>query len=158
MTNVVAVSGGFDPLHIGHLRYLMAAAALGKVQVWLTEDKWLVEKKGYCFMPYEERKAILEAYDFIWKVVPQLEDPDGSAAASMGSYKPDIFAKGGDRTKQTIPEVELRAAEELGILMVFNVGGGKAQSSTDLVKRAIKQLSSSYLRQKFEEREKHAQA
>ena len=129
----VAVSGGFDPVHIGHIRYLKGAAELGKVLVMLNTDEWLTRKKGKPFMPYDERKEILEAIRYVHKVVPVV-DEGNSVAESIGHYKPDIFAKGGDRTIDNIPQDEKDAIMSVGGSLVVNVGGGKIQSSRWLIK------------------------
>ena len=130
---VVAVSGGFDPLHIGHVRMFEEARAMGdKLVVILNNDNWLMEKKGFVFMPQEERKAIIEAYDFVDRVfiTEHIEnDPDRSVVAALRAVMPDVFCNGGDRASAAdIPEVAV--CEELGIQMQFGVGGGKIQSSS----------------------------
>lgn len=136
----VAISGGFDPLHIGHIRLLKAAKALGsKLIVILNNDNWLKAKKNYAFLNQKERKAVLEAIKWVDKVVitshpKKVTDP--SVVKELKKLKPDIFANGGDRKKGNIPEYEL--CDKLGIKMVFNVGGGKAQSSSDLVAKVRK--------------------
>lgn len=139
MSVIVAVSGGFDPLHIGHVRYLQEASLLGdKLVVILNNDHWLMLKKGYAFMPEQERKEILEAFSFVDRVVFSSHKEgtsDLSICDDLASLRPDVFAKGGDRTAENIPEYALCA--ELGIKMVFGVGrGGKVQSSSDLVEQA----------------------
>lgn len=94
MVKTVMVSGGYDPVHIGHIRQLKASSCHGKVLVALCSDEWLIRKKGYVFMTYDERKEILESISYVWKVVPQKGDGD-TAVESLASYSPDIFAKGG---------------------------------------------------------------
>lgn len=136
---MVVASGGFDPLHIGHVRYLQESAALGdKLVVILNNDAWLTLKKGYAFMPEQERKEILEAFSFVDEVVVSSHTPDSvdmSVCADLKRIRPDVFAKGGDRVADNIPEYAL--CKDLGITMVFEVGhGGKVQSSSELVERA----------------------
>jgi glycerol-3-phosphate cytidylyltransferase len=137
MTNkeiVVAVSGGFDPVHIGHIRYLKEAKKLGdKLLVILNTDDFLIRKKGKPFMVFTERKEILEAIRWVDEVVPSV-DNDQTVCQSLRYYKPDIFAKGGDRTISNIPEKD--TCTEIGIKMVFGVGGTKIQSSSWLIKGA----------------------
>jgi D-beta-D-heptose 7-phosphate kinase/D-beta-D-heptose 1-phosphate adenosyltransferase len=130
---IVAVSGGFDPVHIGHIRYLKAASEMGKVLVMLNTDEWLTRKKGKPFMPYEERKEILEAIRHVHKVVPVIDSGD-TVSESILHYKPDIFAKGGDRTMDNIPEEEKEACRIVSAELVVGVGGGKIQSSSWLTK------------------------
>jgi D-beta-D-heptose 7-phosphate kinase/D-beta-D-heptose 1-phosphate adenosyltransferase len=136
----VGVSGGFDPIHIGHVRYLKDAAELGYVQVYLTTDDWLIRKKGYRLIPWEMRKRLLEEYPFVYEVLPQIEDPDDTAAASLAHYKPQIFAKGGDRTINNIPKPEIEVCSKYNIDIATGIGGkDKPASSSDLFKDAVKQ-------------------
>ena len=133
---VVTVSGGFDPLHIGHVRYFQAAKELGdKLVVILNNDNWLLAKKGLVFMPERERKEIIEALAGVDRVVltgHRLRTKDFSVSQALEKLRPDIFANGGDRTKKNIPEVEI--CDKIGCRMVFNVGkGGKIQSSSWLL-------------------------
>ncbi|MBX4210813.1 adenylyltransferase/cytidyltransferase family protein [Candidatus Parcubacteria bacterium] len=139
---VVAVSGGFDPLHVGHVRYFKQAKKLGtKLVVILNNDNWLMKKKGYIFMPAKERKEIIEALSSVDKVIVTahpVNSLDMSVCTELQKLRPDIFANGGDRTKGNIPEVPL--CQEIGCKMVFNVGrGGKVQSSSWLVNKVKKQ-------------------
>lgn len=135
---VVAVSGGFDPLHIGHIRYIQEASKLGdSLAVILNNDNWLKKKKGFVFMPQEERREILEAIRGVDRVIVTEHGPDSedrSVCEALKKIKPDIFANGGDRLADDIPETIL--CREMGIKMVFNVGrGGKVQSSSRLTDR-----------------------
>ena len=74
---LVMVSGGFDPLHVGHLRMFQEASKLGDLVVVLNSDAWLMRKKGFIFMPFEERAELIAAYDFFRSVEP-VDDTDGS--------------------------------------------------------------------------------
>jgi cytidyltransferase-like protein len=137
----VAVSGGFDPIHVGHVRMFKRARALGdKLVVIVNNDNWLVKKKGYFFMPEKERKEVIEGIRYVDKVVltkhkPNTDDP--SVCDALMEIKPDIFANGGDRKKDNIPEVAI--CNKLGTKMVFNIGeGGKVQSSSWLIDKAVK--------------------
>ena len=110
---VVIVSGGFDPLHSGHISYLESAKRLGDhLVVALNSDDWLSRKKGRPFMPFEERAGIIERLDMVDNVWG-FDDSDGSAKAALEqakkAYTTDriIFCNGGDRTKDNIPEMEL---------------------------------------------------
>ncbi len=138
---VVSVSGGFDPLHIGHIKYFKAAKQLagnkGRVILILNTDEFLLKKKGYVFMSYNERKELLQAIKYIDKVV-RCRDKDQSVCKTLTSVHPDIFAKGGDRTLDNILEKEI--CEREGIEMKFGVGGGKLQSSSWLVKKLLKNI------------------
>ena len=130
---IVTVSGGFDPIHVGHVRMIQEAAALGdELVVILNNDHWLMKKKGYVFMPQEQRKEIIEAIAGVSAVVVTTHEPDCtdmSVCNALKEIKPDVFANGGDRFADNIPEAVL--ARELGIETVFNIGhGGKVQSSS----------------------------
>ncbi len=133
------VSGGFDPIHIGHVRLFEEAKKLGdELVILLNNDNWLKLKKGYVFMPEHERKEIIEAFKAVDRVVLSSHKEgttDISVIEDIKSIRPHIFAKGGDRTYDNIPEVPI--CEELNCKMVFNLGkGGKVQSSSELVKKA----------------------
>ncbi|RME57689.1 hypothetical protein D6779_08220 [Candidatus Parcubacteria bacterium] len=141
---VVAVSGGFDPLHVGHVRLFREAKKLGdKLVVILNNDNWLRKKKGIVFMPEQERKEVLEALAAVDEVVitKHPENPaDMSVCDALRELRPDIFANGGDRTKDNIPEIPV--CEEIGCKMVFGVGkGGKLQSSSWLLKNYVQAVA-----------------
>lgn len=134
----VAVSGGFDPIHIGHVRMFEQAKALGdELVVILNNDNWLRAKKGFAFMPERERKEVIEALRAVDRVIitrHRPKDKDMSVCRDLRALKPDIFANGGDRKLDNIPEVATCA--EIGCAMVFNIGkGGKIQSSSWLLKK-----------------------
>ena len=134
---VVAIAGGFDPVHKGHIRLIQEAARLGgKLVIILNNDNWLKKKKGFAFMAEDERAEVLRAIRGIDEVIitSHQENPaDMSVCKEVEDLKPDIFANGGDRFADDIPEFKL--CNKLGIKMVFNVGGKKAQSSSGLVKK-----------------------
>lgn len=134
----VVVSGGFDPVHIGHVRMFNEARALGdRLIVILNNDNWLMLKKGFVFMPEVERKEVIEAFRAVDEVVLTKHEAgttDMSICKALEEIKPDVFANGGDRKLENIPEVA--TCEAIGCEMVFNVGhGGKVQSSSDLAKK-----------------------
>jgi cytidyltransferase-like protein len=136
---VVAVSGGFDPVHIGHVRMFNEAKKLGdRLVVIVNNDNWLKLKKGYQFMPEAERKEIIESFRSVDQVILTTHETgttDVSVCRELRSLKPDIFANGGDRKAETVLEHDL--CERSDIKMIFNVGaGGKMQSSSALVKRS----------------------
>ena len=129
---VVTTSGGVDPVHVGHIRLFREAKTLGdKLVVILNSDDFLLKKKGYVFMPFNERKEILESIKYVDEVVSSV-DTDHTVSKTLEKLRPDIFAKGGDRNESNTPELTL--CRELNIRVVFNVGGGKVQSSSWLVK------------------------
>jgi len=134
MTRMVAVSGGFDPIHVGHVRMIQEAAKLGEhVVVIVNSDEWLKRKKGYAFMPFEERAEIVSALAGVDSVV-KADDADNTVCETLIKLKPDIFANGGDRKSGNIPEYKL--CDDLNIEMVFGVGGSdKPQSSSWLINK-----------------------
>lgn len=132
---VVAVSGGFDPIHVGHVRMIQAAAVLGDVVVIANSDEWLKRKKGYSFMPFDERAEIISALTGVIAVV-KADDKDDTVCSTLRELRPDIFANGGDRKVGNTPEGDV--CLELGIVMAWNVGGEKIQSSSWLVNGAKK--------------------
>ena len=128
---IIVVSGGFDPIHVGHLRMMKEAANHGKLTVIINSDDWLKQKKGYVFMPFEERAEIISELTCVDKVV-MAKDDDRTVCESLRELQPDIFANGGDRGANTTPESRL--CKELGIELMYDVGGGKVRSSSKLVK------------------------
>ncbi len=141
----VAVSGGFDPIHIGHTRMFNEAKKLGdKLVVILNNDNWLMAKKGYVFMLENERKEVLSALQSVDKIVLTAhspDDPDRSVCRELAKIKPDVFANGGDRKNiNDIPEGAV--CKQFDIKMIFNVGkGGKVQSSSWLTANMKKRRS-----------------
>lgn len=130
----VCVSGGFDPIHVGHVRYIKEASKLGtELIVILNSDKFLRDKKKYVFMPFEERMEILNNIKGVSSVFPCI-DLDNTVCKTLQVLQPNIFAKGGDRTLDNIPEVEVCRIND--IKMIFGVGGQeKIQSSSWLVNK-----------------------
>ena len=129
----IMVSGGFDPVHIGHIRMILDAARHGDVIVVANSDDWLFRKKGFVFMEFEQRAEILAAIKGVVKV-SGVDDSDGTVCEAIRRLKPDMFANGGDRRKNNTPEQDV--CEELGVQMLWAVGGeDKANSSSDLVER-----------------------
>ncbi len=135
-TILVAVSGGFDPLHVGHIRLFKEAKKLGdKLVVIINNDNWLIKKKGYVFMTQKERKELIEAIGCVDKIIftsHKLNPKDMSVCAELKKIKPHFFANGGDRFPDNTPEVAV--CNKIGCKLVFNVGhGGKVQSSSWLL-------------------------
>ena len=133
MTKRIMVSGGFDPIHKGHVRMILAAAEHGDVVVVANSDDWLMRKKGYVFMPWEERAEIISAIRGVAEVVA-VDDSDNTVCEALVRCKPDAFANGGDRKGGNTPEV--RICIENNIQLLWNVGGEKIQSSSELVANA----------------------
>ena len=136
MSKLVACSGGYDPLHEGHLRQLQYARRLGEALiVFLNSDAWLRRKKGYCMFPWEQRQAILLGLRWVDAVVP-VNDRDGSVASALALWKPAIFAKGGDRRcAQDLPKPEQVVCQSIGCQVVYGVAP-QLDSSQDAVDRA----------------------
>ena len=130
---LVAVSGGFDPIHVGHVRMIRGAANYGPVVVILNTDSWLKRKKGYVFMPFDERKEILANIKGVKSVVAA-DDDDGTVSITLGKVHPTHFANGGDRVVTNTPEMAV--CKKYGIEMIWNIGGKKIQSSSELVEAA----------------------
>lgn len=133
---VVAVSGGFDPVHVGHVRMFEKAKKLGDwLVVILNNDNWLRQKKGYVFMSEKERKEVIKALrpvDEVFITKHPKNPTDMSVCRELEIVRPDVFANGGDRNKANIPEVPV--CRKIGCDMVFNIGqGGKVQSSSWLL-------------------------
>lgn len=143
---IVIVSGGLDPIHSGHIRLIQAAAPLGRVLVLLHSDAWLIRKKGYTFMPYAERAEVLANIQGVWQVWAAADQDDGGVDATLRTVRdvypdePLVFANGGDRLRA--PEAEERACQETGIILAYNVGGGKVQASSKLI-AAVRGVQSS---------------
>jgi len=132
---IILVSGGFDPLHSGHIAYFKSAKALGDhLVVALNSDEWLVNKKGKYFMPFEERKTIIENLSCVDSVIDFEDDHLGSATNALIKVKElypndDIsFANGGDRNKGNIPEMSVD-----GIDFIFSVGGDDKKNSSSWI-------------------------
>jgi len=144
---IVAVSGGFDPIHIGHVRMFWEAKAMGdELVVILNNDNWFGIKGRTLFMPEKERKEIIEALKPVDRVIISKHKKSNkkfdrstkeySVCRELEELKPDIFANGGDRFKDDVPEVE--TCQKIGCKMVFNIGeGGKVQSSSWLLGKYV---------------------
>lgn len=133
MKKMILVSGGFDPPHIGHIRMFKEAAKWGDLVVAINSDDWLMRKKGYVFMPWEERAEIIREFASV-TVVTKFDDSDDTACDAIRKFRPDAFANGGDRKKDNTPEMEL--CDKLGIQMLWGIGGkDKPQSSSWLVNK-----------------------
>lgn len=133
---IVLVTGGFDPIHSGHIAYFKAARTLGDMLiVGLNSDEWLIRKKGRPFMPLQERLAIVSNLAVVDKVVTYNDD-DGSSRDAIVQVRqayPDaeiVFANGGDRTQDNIPEMDLAGSR---LSFVFGVGGEDKKNSSSWI-------------------------
>ena len=138
----VVVSGGFDPIHIGHIRMFNEAKSLanplgGELIVVINSDKFLEEKKGYVFMPFEERMEVIANLKAVDRVVSSI-DKDDTVCETLRSLFEDlsnkisVFANGGDRkSREDVPEFEV--CQQYGVSLLFGLGGEKTQASSNLV-------------------------
>ena len=143
--SIIILSGGFDPVHKGHVRMFKAAKEYpARVIVGANSDEWLIRKKGKPFMDWNERKEILDSMKYIDQVL-SFNDKDDSACdlirkvKELYSASPGVelyFGNGGDRTDSNSPEVDY--CNKNGIELLWGVGGGKIQSSSDLIKKSNK--------------------
>lgn len=131
---IVIVTGGFDPIHSGHIAYFNAARELGdKLIVGVNSDEWLVRKKGQAFMPWSERASIVAALNSVDRVI-DFDDSDDTAKDAIRKVRdiyPQhqiVFANGGDRTKDNIPEMVFDDVE-----FVFGVGGEDKRNSSSWI-------------------------
>ena len=134
---VIVLSGGFDPMHVGHLRMIQESAKMAEIVIaGVNSDEWLMRKKGYVFMSWEERAKILREIKGVI-LVAAVDDTDGTVCDALYKLRPDYFANGGDRGKSNTPEQDV--CEELEIEMLWGIGGDyKFNSSSDLAKNLIK--------------------
>ena len=141
---IVAVSGGFDPIHIGHVELFNEAKELGdKLVVIINNDNWIKLKKRHAFMPDKERAAIIKELKAVDHVVLSDHKPDTkeySVASTLAKLKPDIFAQGGDRTGGSGEETkEEKIVHSYGGKVVYGIGkSGKVQSSSWLLSAYLK--------------------
>jgi len=142
---IIILSGGFDPIHKGHIRMFKAAKNFpAEVIVGLNSDSWLTRKKGKPFIDFDERKEILESIRFIDSVC-SFDDNDDSACELIKSVIKEkeqvenlkiYFGNGGDRNKKNSPEVDYCSKNNIDIL--WGLGGEKIQSSSNLINSSKK--------------------
>lgn len=133
---MILLSGGFDPLHPGHIEMIRQAAEYGDVTIALNSDDWLIKKKGFCFQSWIDRAHILRALKWTFSVEP-VDDSDGTVCEAIERLSPECFGNGGDRTESNTPEVEL--CMKLGVKPVFGLGGGKFRSSSAICAKGMVQ-------------------
>jgi D-beta-D-heptose 7-phosphate kinase/D-beta-D-heptose 1-phosphate adenosyltransferase len=134
MKNIVVVSGGFDPIHSGHIAYFKAAKALGdQLVVGVNSDEWLIRKKGKAFMPIHERQAVVQSIKYVDYVI-RFDDNDDSAILLLKLVKQTwpndkiIFANGGDRNESNNREISVEDVE-----FVYGVGGSMKLNSSSKI-------------------------
>lgn len=133
----IAISGGFDPIHKGHIRMISDASCFGRLIVLLNTDEWLIRKKGSFFMDFEHRREIVESIKGVYCVLPA-QDDDGTVCQSLEDLSClfRYFGNGGDRGKQNTPEADICAKNNIKI--IYGLGGGKIASSSELVNAAVR--------------------
>ena len=141
---IVVVSGGFDPIHVGHVRLIREAKKLGEMLVViLNNDKFLLRKKGFIFMPQDCRAEILRSMKGVDDVHIS-NDEDDTVCEALRYVKPNIFANGADR--QFANREESKVCQEIGCEEVFGVGGyDKIDSSSWIVERFVSNMLDSDL-------------
>lgn len=145
----VLFTGGFDPIHSGHISAINSSAKLGSVIVAPNSDEWLSRKKGAAFQPLYERVQIIENLKNVSGVLTSWPDNDGTACGAIQQFYDKysirgtstlLFANGGDRTPTTVSQAEIDLCIKLGIMPIFNVGGAKTQSSSSLLEKWSKHI------------------
>jgi len=135
--NIVVVTGGFDPVHSGHIAYIQDAHKYGRVVVGVNSDAWLIRKKSQAFMSITERIAIMSNIKNVMTAI-EFDDSDGSACDAIHKVKqmfPNqkiIFANGGDRTKLNIPEMS-RYQDDPKVEFLFGIGGEDKKNSSSWI-------------------------
>lgn len=134
---IVLVTGGFDPIHSGHIAYIKAARELGRVMVGVNSDAWLQRKKGSEFLSFAERKNIVENLKDVMGVV-SFDDTDSTAIDAIRQVRklfPNnkiVFANGGDRTASNIPEMDAFKDDPM-VEFLFGVGGVTKMNSSSTI-------------------------
>ena len=133
---VVIVSGGFDPIHSGHIEHFKEAKKLGDILiVGLNSDEWLTRKKGKPFMPIEERMAVIRELRMVDSAVPFNDDNNSSIdliKKALVLFDDVLFANGGDRTQDNIPEIDA-FDKDPRVQFAFGVGGTHKQNSSSWI-------------------------
>jgi len=143
------ITGGFDPIHSGHIAAFNKAASLGHLVVGLNSDMWLTRKKGTFFLPYSERRAITRSLSMVHSVLEPWNDDDGTACHAISKFhkefgnrrEPLAFVNGGDRIPSGASEAEFELCTSLGIFSIFGVGGGKTASSSNFLGDYVEAVS-----------------
>ena len=138
MNNIILISGGFDPVHSGHIVLIQEASKCGDVVVLLNSDKWLRRKKGKEFLPYKEREIIMGSFK---KVIDVISFNDSDTTCINGIKKAIIkypnhkikFANGGDRNDKTTPNSETIFCEKNGVETLWSIGGDTKKNSSSLI-------------------------
>jgi D-beta-D-heptose 7-phosphate kinase/D-beta-D-heptose 1-phosphate adenosyltransferase len=137
MDDIVIFTGGFDPIHSGHISCIKEARKLGRIVIGLNSDEWLIRKKGKPFLTFEERKAVLDEFKQVLCVIP-FDDSDNTASDAIRQVRKlfptnkIIFVNGGDRTEGNIPELE--AFKNCPhVSFKFGIGGENKKNSSSTI-------------------------
>ena len=136
MADIILVSGGFDPIHSGHVNLIKDAGTFGDVVVLLNSDEWLKNKKGKAFLPFKERKVIMLAIKKVIDVI-EFDDKDKTCVdgirIAIEKYNDNVlkFANGGDRNTGTTPEIEF--CNKNDVEMLFGIGGSSKSNSSSWI-------------------------
>ena len=134
--NIIVLSGGFDPIHSGHIAMFEESKKYGKIVVLLNSDNWLIKKKNKYFMSWEERYSVIKNINEVKDII-KFDDSDGTAVDGLKIVKKNYpnqkiyFANGGDRKDHNTPEDSFCQSNDIGL--IYKVGGGKTQSSSNLL-------------------------
>ena len=131
----IALSGAFDPLHVGHIRMIKSATNFGRVIIILNSDDWVKRRKGYLLTPWSDRKELLLAINGVSEVI-KVNDSDETVCEALESMHPTVFGNGGYTTRTNTPEREL--CLRLGIRLVWGLGGGEKDAySNDMIRKIL---------------------
>lgn len=135
--DIIVITGGFDPVHSGHIAYIKDAANYGRVLVGLNSDSWLQRKKGAAFMPFSERYSVVSSLKPVMTAIG-FDDSDGTACDAIKTAKQMfpknriVFANGGDRTQTNIPELEYYKNDPQ-VMFKFGIGGDTKLNSSSWI-------------------------
>jgi D-beta-D-heptose 7-phosphate kinase/D-beta-D-heptose 1-phosphate adenosyltransferase len=138
----ILITGGFDPLHSGHIKAFEQCSRIGKLTVGLNSDEWLTKKKGTFVLPFKERQAIVLNCRWVDSVLDPFDDSDGTSVNAISAFSKRynrsqglvlFFANGGDRTPLNASKQEIDVCNSLGVLTLYGIGGTKSESSSNLM-------------------------
>ena len=138
MNDIIIVSGGFDPIHSGHINLIEDASKYGDVVVLLNSDAWLIQKKGKEFLTYKERKIIMSALKNVIDVI-SFNDSDKTCvdgirkAIEKYPNQKIKFANGGDRSQNTLPSHEKAYCEQNKVEVLWGIGGNNKKNSSSWI-------------------------
>lgn len=134
-TPTIALSGAFDPLHVGHVRMIKSAVNFGRVIIILNSDNWVQKKKGYLLTTWQDRKELLLSISGVSEVI-KVDDSDDTVCEALERLRPTVFGNGGYTTRNNTPEREL--CLKLDIRLVWGLGGGEKDAySNDMIGKIL---------------------